>query len=341
MIKRLQRLIAVNDGRSMVPGGHAEHQLRAHKPDPNMKDPKLDRRNLLKAGFAATLGTAAGSSAAAIPTSQVSTSDGLVGGSDGARLFVRDWGSGPPILFLAAWTLASDAWGYQMVDLNGQGFRVVAYDRRGHGRSSDPGKYDYDSFVDDLAAVIQERGLTDFTLVSHSMASGEVARYFARHGGRGVKRVILVSPTTPFLMKAPDNPNGALKEVMAAGRQRLLPDFPGRVASQMGPFFTPETSPAMVEWIRAMMNQTSLLAVMEIAKLMQETDFRSDVSKIGVPTLVIHGDKDMSAMLEITGKRTAALIPGAMLKIYEGAPHGIPLTHAEQLSQDIADFARP
>lgn len=341
MIERLRPLITVNAGRSMVPDSQAEHQPFAENRDAIMKDPRLDRRNLLKAGFAATLGTAAGSSNAAIASSQDPFADGLVRGSDGARLFVRDWGSGPPILFLAAWTLASDAWGYQMLDLKGQGFRAVAYDRRGHGKSSDPGKYDYDSLADDLAAVIKDRGLTDFTLVSHSMASGEVARYFARHGGRGVKRVILVSPTTPFLMKAPDNPFGAPKEVMASGRARLVPDFPGRIASQIGPFFTPETSPAMVEWTRAMMNQTSLLAVMEIAKFMQETDFRSDVSKIGVPTLVIHGDKDVSALLEITGVRTAALIPGARLKIYEGAPHGIPLTHAEQLSRDIAEFARP
>ena len=151
---------------------------------------------------------------------------------------------------------------------------------------------------------------------------------------------MLVSPTTPFLMKTADNPYGAPKELMAAGRSRLLPDFPGRVASQIGPFFTPETSSAMVEWIKAMMNQTSLLAALEIARLMKETDFRSDVAQINVPTLVIHGDKDQSAQLEITGRRTAALIPGASLKIYEGAPHGIPLTHANRLSQDLGEFAK-
>jgi non-heme chloroperoxidase len=323
----------------MIPGS-PDGPRSAAVDDAFMKEPRLDRRNLLKAGFAATLGTAAGSSAAAGSTQQSPTSDWRIHAADGANLFVRDWGSGPPILFLAAWTLTSDAWGYQMLDLMGRGFRVVAYDRRGHGRSSDPGRYDYDGLADDLAAVIKDRGLTDMILVAHSMASGEVARYFARHGGRGVKRLMLVSPTTPFLTKTADNPYGVAKELMAAGRSRLLPDFPGRVASQIGPFFTPETSPAMVEWIKAMMNQTSLLAAMEIARLMQETDFRSDVAQINVPTLVIHGDKDQSAQLEITGRRTAALIPGARLKIYEGAPHGIPLTHANQLSHDLGEFAK-
>jgi pimeloyl-ACP methyl ester carboxylesterase len=222
-----------------------------------------------------------------------------------------------------------------------QGFRAIAYDRRGHGRSNDPGRgYDYDSLADDLAAVIRERGLTGVTLVSHSMSSGEVARYFSRHGGRGVERVMFVAPTTPFLMKTADNPQGFPQEAMAAGRSRLLPDFAGRIASQIGPFFTPETSPAMVEWIKAIMNQTSLLAVTEIARLMQETDFRPDIATIKVPTLVIHGNKDASASLEMTGRRTAALIPNAPLKIYDGAPHGLPLTHAEMFNRDMIEFAR-
>ncbi len=307
-----------------------------------MEEPNLDRRNLLKASFAATaFGSVAGRSAAGTSDTSRAAPQGLLQGAGGAQLFVRDWGMGPPILFLAAWSLTSDAWGYHMLAAKEQGFRAIAYDRRGHGRSSDPGRgYDYDSLADDLASVIRDRGLTGVTLVSHSMSSGEVARYFSRHGGRGIQRILFVAPTTPFLMRTADNPNGGPQDAMAAGRARLLPDFPGRIASQIGPFFTPETSPAMVEWIKSMMNQTSLLAVMEIARLMQETDFRPDVATINVPTLVIHGDKDASALLELTGRKTAALIPNARLKIYEGAPHGIPLTHAEEFQRDLIEFIR-
>ena len=302
----------------------------------------MNRRNLLKASFAATtIGSFAGSSTAGNSPTKPGRPDDLVQGSGGAQLFVRDWGTGRPILFLAAWCLTSDAWAYQMLAAKEQGFRAIAYDRRGHGRSNDPGRgYDYDSLADDLAAVIRERGLTGVTLVSHSMSSGEVARYFSRHGGRGIQRVLFVAPTTPFLMKTADNPQGFPQEAMAAGRSRLLPDFAGRIASQIGPFFTPETSPAMVEWIKAIMNQTSLLAVTEIARLMQETDFRPDLAAMKVPTLVIHGSKDASAPLEITGRRTAAIIPDATLKIYDGAPHGLPLTHAEMFNRDLIMFAR-
>jgi non-heme chloroperoxidase len=260
---------------------------------------------------------------------------------DGTRLFVRDWGSGPPVLFLAGWTLSSDFWGYQMAALHAQGLRCIAYDRRGHGRSADPGDgYDHDTLADDLAAIIERLSLRGVTLVAHSMASGEVARYAARHGTRRIDRIVLVGPTTPFLMRTPDNPDGLPREAMAASRARLAVDFPGQIGAQIRPFFSDRTSPDMIEWVKRMMLQTSLQAVLECARALQETDFRTDVARIDVPTLVIHGDSDQSAPLALTGRRTAGLIQGARMEICQGGPHGIPVTHVEWLNGQLLGFIR-
>ena len=260
---------------------------------------------------------------------------------DGTRLFVRDWGAGPPVLFLAGWTLSSDFWGYQMAALHALGLRCVAYDRRGHGRSADPGGgYDHDTLADDLATVIERLELRDVTLVAHSMASGEVARYAARHGTRRLERIVLVGATTPFLMRTADNPEGLPREAMAASRARLAVDFPGQIGAQIRPFFIDRTSPDMIEWVKRMMLQTSLQAVLECARALQETDFRADLARIDVPTLVIHGDRDQSAPLALTGRRTAALIRNARLEICQGGPHGIPVTQVEWLNEQLLGFIR-
>ena len=258
---------------------------------------------------------------------------------DGTRLFVRDWASGKPVLFLAGWTLPSDFWGYQMAAVAEAGMRAVAYDRRGHGRSSDPGRnYDHDTLADDLARVIAALGLEDVTLVAHSMGGTEVARYFARHGGRGVAKVVLVGTITPFLMKAADNPHGIDPAMLAALRAPLATDFPGWIDANAKPFFVPETSAAMVEWGKGLMLQTSLLAAMAMARANAETDFRADMRRIGVPTLLVHGDKDASAPLPLTAEASAALIPHARLEIFEGAPHGLPLTHVARLNKTLLEF---
>ena len=260
--------------------------------------------------------------------------------ADGTRLFVRDWGSGKPVLFLAGWTLPSDFWGYQMAAVAEAGMRAVAYDRRGHGRSSDPGRnYDHDTLADDLARVIAALGLTDVTLVAHSMGGTEVARYFARHRGRGVAKVVLVGTITPCLMKRADNVHGLDPALLAALREPIGRDFPGWIAANAQPFFVPETSAAMIEWGKALMLQTSLLAAMALVRANAETDFRADVRRIGVPTLLVHGDKDASAPLPLTAQASAALIPHARLEIFAGAPHGLPLTHVARLNRVLLDFA--
>ena len=173
------------------------------------------------------------------------------------------------------------------------------------------------------------------------MASGEVARYVSRHGTDRIDRIVLVGPTTPLLMRTDDNPEGLPREAMAASRARLAIDFPGQIGAQIRPFFTEQTSPDMIEWVKRMMLQTSLQAVLDCARSLQETDFRADLARIDRPTLVIHGDRDQSAPLALTGRRTAALVPGARLEICAGGPHGIPVTHVEWLNRQLLDFIRP
>ncbi|WP_025897078.1 alpha/beta fold hydrolase [Kordiimonas gwangyangensis] len=302
----------------------------------------MRRRDLfglaLAAGAAGVLGSVSAEKAVAASLAQTGRPDHVTT-PDGTRLFVRDWGTGAPVLFLAGWTLPSDFWAYQMMALASSGYRAIAYDRRGHGRSSDPGRgYDHDHLADDLKAVIDSLGLENVTLVAHSMGGTEIARYFARHGGKGVGKVVMVGTITPFLMQTGDNAMGLPREVLASLRAPIVRDFPGWIEANAKPFFVPETSRDMIEWGKALMLQTSLYAALELARENAETDFRADLAKVNVPTLVIHGDKDASAPLVMTGAVSAKLMPNATLKVYEGAPHGLPLTHIEKLNADLRAF---
>jgi len=271
----------------------------------------------------------------------VSTQSCLTG-HDGVRLFHRDWGQGKPVVFLSGWALSGDCWRYQMLPLSEQGFRTVAYDRRGHGRSDDPGRgFDYDSLADDLAAVLDGLDLRDVTLVAHSMAGGEAVRYLTRHGGRGrVARVLFVAPTLPFLLKTSDNPEGIDGQLFDYVREVWRRDYAQWLADNERPFFMPDTPQPIMDWGRGLMMQCSLKAVIECNKAMVETDFRAELRGLSVPCLVIQGDRDASAPLPVTGARAARLIPGGRLKIYEGAPHGLFLTHADRLNADLIAFAR-
>jgi pimeloyl-ACP methyl ester carboxylesterase len=297
----------------------------------------MHRREIISlAGFAAAGAFLAPARVLAAPSPAGRPAESFTPAKDGTSLFVRDWGAGRPVLFLSGWALPSDFWGYQMLALARKGYRAIAYDRRGHGRSADPGRgYDHDTLADDLAAIIAGRSLDGVTIVAHSMGGTEVARYFARHGGRGVARVILVGTITPCLMKRPDNVGGVDPATLAAGAELLARDFPAWIAANTKPFFTPETSAAMVAWGQNMMMSTSLLAAAQLAQANFTTDFRADVQRIKVPTHIIHGDRDASAPLALTARATAALLPQATLSFYEGAPHGLPLTHVERLNADL------
>jgi non-heme chloroperoxidase len=262
---------------------------------------------------------------------------------DGQQLFYKDWGTGAPVVFLAAWALPSEMWDYQMVPMSEQGLRCIAYDRRGHGRSSQPGTgYDYDTLADDLAAVLDALDLRGVTLVGMSMAGGEMVRYLTRHGQGRIARVVFVATgATPILVQTADNPSGIpAEQAEFFRRQLLLKDYPNWMEENRQPFFVPETSRQMQEWVRGMALRTSMKTLVECNRSMTSADFRAELPSIAVPTLLIHGDKDVSAPLEATGRPTAELIPGARLEIYEGAPHGLFVTHMDRLTRDLLAFAK-
>ncbi len=304
----------------------------------------MDRRDVLKS--AAAVGVGMGFQAGAVQASESRPAKAapasFIRTRDGVELFYRDMGTGRPVVFLTGWMLSSEMWDYQLVPLSEQGLRCIAYDRRGHGRSSDPGRgYDYDTLADDLASVLEALDLRDVTLVGHSMASGELVRYLSRHGDRRIARLVFLAPAaTPFLLKTADNPDGVDGAFFEQFRSAvLLRDTPGWLAANADPFFVAETSAAMKSWLMGLMLRCSLKASIDCHRAMTSTDFRSELTRIRVPSLVIHGDKDVSAPIHLTGQRTAQLIPGCRFKVYEGAPHGLMITHRDRLNADLLAFA--
>jgi pimeloyl-ACP methyl ester carboxylesterase len=266
--------------------------------------------------------------------------------ANGAQLFYRDWGTGRPVVFVTSWALSSVMWQQQMQHFTENGFRAVGYDRRGHGRSDDPGAgYDFDTLADDLAALIEHLDLTDVTLVGHSMGGGEIVRYLTRHGDDRIAKIALVGSTVPCLTRRPDNPNGVPVAATEQLLDRLRLDFGGWIDENAAAFFGDglpgcEVPQATRDWaVRDLMN-VSLNAAIACTALNVGTDFRPELAKITVPALVLHGDHDASAPLELTGRVTAELIPDAELKVYPDTAHAIYLTHADKLNADLLDFAR-
>jgi len=315
----------------------------------------MNRRELFKSATAATVSVAAGAALLAsdpdavwgsaairestartlLPMPFIETRDRAAG------LFYRDWGTGKPVVFLHGWALNSETWQYQMAHLAAHGFRCVAFDRRSHGRSTDPGRgYDFDTLADDLGAVLERLDLRDVTLVGHSMGCAEIARYLTRHGANRITRVAMVSMSLPFALKTPDNPDGVDKTILDAQRATWATDFPKWLGENARPFFASETSQQMVDWGIRLCLQTSLQAILECNRLDVEVDFRPELPAIKVPTLIIHGDHDSSAPLDFTARRVAKLVPGSKLKIYEGGPHGLMFTHTNQLNADLLDFVK-
>ena len=259
--------------------------------------------------------------------------------SNPAQLFVKDWGSGKPMLFVHSWAVTNEIWQYQHAHFCDAGYRVVAYDRRGHGRSAQPGEgYDADTLADDLARVVAERDLSGVTLIGHSMAGGEILRYLSRHGSSRVSRIVLVAPTTPFLLKTADNPQGIDDAAFERLRDLWRANFPKWMADNARPFFMQNTPQAMLDWVNSLMFQTPLKVAIDCNKAMVATDFRPDCRAVTVPALIVHGAKDASAPVALTGERTAALIPHAKFVVYDDATHGLMLTHKDRLHADIEAF---
>jgi pimeloyl-ACP methyl ester carboxylesterase len=267
---------------------------------------------------------------------------GFIRTSDNVDLFYRDWGNpeGAPVLFVAGWSLPSAMWQYQMLALSAQGQRCIAFDRRGHGRSSDPGRgYDFDTLAADIAAVMEALDLRRVTLVGHSMGCNEIVRYLSRHGSARVARIALLGSMTPMVCRDDSNPDGIDPALLEAFRtQQLGRDFPLWIDENLPPFVTPETSPGTCDWLRQMALTASLHALVECNRSLAAADFRAELRRIELPVLLIAGDQDVSAPLALTTQPTAALIPHARLKLYEGAPHGMFVTHVERVNADLLEF---
>jgi pimeloyl-ACP methyl ester carboxylesterase len=297
----------------------------------------MNRRTILEATL---LGTAFAASGATAPVAAAQQARApYVTARDGTKLFVQDWGSGQPVLLLSAWTFDASSWGSQIAALNAKGFRCVAPDRRGHGRSEMPSTgYDLDTLTDDVAAVIEQRDLRDVTLVGFSMGTAEAVNYLRRYGSDRIARLVLVAPTTPFLVKTEDNPDAVPRAMIEADTAAVARDFAKWIAANEAPFFTPDTPEITRTWIREMMLSVPLPVALACRKTIAFSDLRAAAARIDRPTLILHGDKDASAPLPLTGAKTAKLIKGSKLIVYEGAPHPLPLTHSERLMADMLAF---
>ena len=264
--------------------------------------------------------------------------------ADHTSLFYNDWGSGQPVVLVHGWPLDSDMWEYQSTFLASHGMRVVAYDRRGFGRSGQPWDgYDYDTLASDLAAVMDQLDLRGVTLAGFSMGGGEVARYLSRFGTGRVSRAALISAVTPFLLKTQDNPDGVDRGTFDGFVQGLEKDRPHFLAGFAKTFFgagmlTSPSSSELMQWTGSMAMLGSPRATTACVRAFSETDFRPDMAAFTVPTLVLHGDADATVPLALAGQKAAQMIPGAVLKIYEGAPHALVFTEKDRLNADLLGF---
>jgi non-heme chloroperoxidase len=273
-------------------------------------------------------------------------SSGTITTKDGTEIYYKDWGEGPVVTFSHGWPLSSDAWDGQMLFLVRNGFRVVAHDRRGHGRSSQASSgNDMDGYADDLAAVIEALDLKDAILVGHSTGGGEVTRYIGRHGTKRVAKAVLIAAVPPIMLKSAANPEGLPMEVFDSMRSSLTKDrsqFYKDLATQFYGANRPgaKVSQGILDqfWLWSM--QAGLKNAYESIKAFSETDFTEDLKKIDVPTLVMHGEDDQIVPVKDSAVKTARLIRGAKEIYYPGAPHGLTATLQDQVNADLLAFLR-
>jgi non-heme chloroperoxidase len=264
----------------------------------------------------------------------------------GTRIYYKDWGKGQPILFSHGWPLTADAWDGQMLYFGQQGYRVIAHDRRGHGRSDQTWDQNtMDQFADDLAELIDELNLYDLILVGHSTGGGEVTRYLGRHGTRRVAKLVLVGAIPPLMLKTKNNPGGlpleafdAIREGVAQNRSQFYKDL-------SLPFYGYNREGAPISeglresfWMQGM--QGSIKAEYDCVEQFSESDFTEDLKKIDIPTLIIHGSDDQIDPIGAAAMLSSKLIPHAQLKVYQGAPHGLAQTQDERFNADLLQFFR-
>ncbi|WP_137988398.1 alpha/beta fold hydrolase [Streptomyces vilmorinianum] len=265
---------------------------------------------------------------------------------DGVEIYYKDWGTGRPVVFIHGWPLNADAWEDQMKLVADHGFRSIAHDRRGHGRSEQPwGGYDFDTFADDLNDLLTQLDLRDVTLVAHSMGGGELARYIGRHGTGRIAKALLLSSITPLMIKTNGNPDGVPAEVFDGIRAGLLKER-SQFWKDLAPAFFGANRPDNTVtqgnqdayWYMAM--HQSIKAGVDCVTAFAETDFTEDLKKFDIPTLIVHGDDDQIVPIDTTARKAAQIIPNAVLKVYAGAGHGIAGVpgEKEKLNQDLLDF---
>ena len=272
--------------------------------------------------------------------------DNFVKAKDGTDIFFKDWGTGTPVVFSHGWPLSADAWDPQMLFLVNQGYRVIAHDRRGHGRSGQAsGGNGMDTYADDLAAVLDALDVTNAMLVGHSTGGGEVAHYIGRHGSKRVAKAVLIGAVPPLMLKTADNPGGlpmsvfdGIRAGVAANRSQFFLDL----ATPFYGFNRPDAqvSQGLIEdfWRQGMAG--SIKGQYECIRQFSEVDYTDDLKKIDVPTLFLHGDDDQIVPIDASAKPASKLVTNATLKVYAGAPHGMCSTHAEQVNADLLSFLK-
>ena len=265
---------------------------------------------------------------------------------DGTKIFYKDWGSGQPVIFSHGWPLNADAWDDQLFFFASNGYRAIAHDRRGHGRSTQSFKgNDMNTYADDLATLVEELDLADAIHIGHSTGGGEVARYIGRHGSERVAKAVLVGAVPPLMLKTTNNPEGLPIDAFDQIRAGVKGDRSQFYKDLSAPFYGANRQGSKVSqgvrdafWMMSM--QAGFPAAYDCIKAFSETDFREDLKKFDIPTLVIHGDDDQIVPIAVGGLRSSKMIKGATLKIYKGAPHGLMTTHKDQFNTDLLEFAR-
>src|ERR1700686_2180034 len=265
---------------------------------------------------------------------------------DGTKIYFKDWGTGQPVVFSHGWPLTADAWDAQMLFLGQNGYRVIAHDRRGHGRSSQPWNgNDMNTYADDLAALIETLDLKNATLVGHSTGGGEVARYIGRHGSKRVSQAVLIASVPPLMLKTKNNPGGLPISVFDPIRAGVVADRSQFFKDLSLPFYGYNRSGAKTSqgvrdsfWLQGM--QASIKGAYDCIKAFSETDQTDDLKKFDVPTLILQGDDDQIVPLADSGLLQSKLIRDATLKVYPGAPHGLCTTHADQVNADLLTFLK-
>jgi non-heme chloroperoxidase len=266
---------------------------------------------------------------------------------DGTEIFYKDWGSGQPVVFSHGWPLNSDAWSDQLVLVASNGFRGIAHDRRGHGRSSQPSSgNEMDTYADDLAEVIEALDLHDVVLVGHSTGGGEVTRYIGRHGTSRVAKAVLLGAIPPLMLKTDANPEGLPIEAFDEIRAGLMADRGQFYKDLSAPFYGANRPGSTVSqgtrdafWLMSM--QAGHKGALECVKAFSETDLTEDLKKFDIPTLIAHGDDDQIVPIGAAALKSSKLVPGATLKIYPGAPHGLSrATHEDQFNADLLEFIK-